>query len=345
MMETTVQGSGASNLTQHTLNKYTMKAARYHHYGSADVLKLEDVENLTPREGEVLIKVHSAALNAADWHLMRGTPFPIRLMSGMRTPKLQILGADVAGHVEAIGKNVTQFKPGDQVFGDLSGCGFGTFAEYVCAKENAVAVKPSKLSFEEAAAVPMSAVTALQALRDTGRISSGQKVLINGASGGVGTFAIQIAKSFGAEVTAVCSTTKMDIALSLGADHVIDYTQEDFSKNGNRYDLILAANGYRPVSIYKRALNPKGVYVTTGGSGWQLFEAMVLGPLMPGRRMTNHLATANPTDLASLIPLLEAGKITPVIDKRFPLSELPEAMRYLEKGHASGKVVINIVAA
>ena len=240
---------------------------------------------------------------------------------------------------------MTQFQTADEVFGDLSGDGFGGFAEYVCASEGALALKPADTSFEEAAAVPSAAATALQGLRDKGQIQQGQKVLINGASGGVGTFAVQIAKSFGAEVTGVCSTSKLEMVRSIGADHVIDYTQEDFTKNGQRYDLILATNGYHPISDYKRALSPKGTYVMSGGSGAQMFQAMLLGPVisMTGNKKTgNLLKKPNKKDLVVLKELLEAGKITPVIDRTYPLSEVPEAIRYLEEGHARGKVVITV---
>lgn len=323
-----------------------MKAIVYHKYGSPDVLKLGEVEKPTPNDDEVLIKVRAAALNAADWRLLRGEPFLVRLMAGgLRKPKNTILGADVAGRVEAVGSNVTKFRPGDEVFGDISGSGWGGFAEYVCAPETTLAPKPANLSFEEAAAVPMAAVTALQGLRDEGQIQPGQKVLINGASGGVGTFAVQIAKSFGADVTAVCSTTKMDMARSLGADHVIDYTQEDFTQNGRRYDLILAVNGYHPLSAYKRTLSPTGIYVMAGGSMAQIFQALLLGPwisMTGSKKMRALTAKPNAKDLAFLKELLEADKVVPVIDRRYPLSEVPEAIRYLEEGHARGKVIITV---
>ena len=233
-----------------------MQAIVYHNYGSPDVLKLEEVQKPVPQDDEVLVKVVAASAAAGDWHLLRAKPFLVRFMYGLLKPKYKILGADVAGRVEAVGRNVTQFQPGDEVFGDLSNCGFGAFAEYVAAPETALALKPTNLTFEEAAAVPVSAVTALLGLRH-GQIQPGQKVLINGASGGVGTFAVQIAKAFGAEVTAVCSTGKVELVRSLGADHVIDYTQADFTQNGERYDLILAANGYQPLAAYQRALSPR----------------------------------------------------------------------------------------
>ncbi len=322
-----------------------MKATVFTQYGSPDVLHLEEVEKPAPRDDEVLVKVHAASVNAADWHLMRGEPFPARLAFGFPKPKYKILGADISGRVEAVGGNVTRFQPGDEVFGDLSGCGFGGFAEYVCASEDALALKPANISFEEAAAAPMAAVTALQGLRDKGRIQQGQKVLINGASGGVGMFAVQIAKSFGAEVTGVCSMRNLNMARSIGADHVIDYTKEDFTQNAQRYDLILAVNGYHPLADYKRALSPEGIYVMTGGSNAQLFQAMLLGPVMSmtgSKKMGNTMAKPNKKDLALLAELLETGKVVPVIDRRYPLREVPEAIRHLEEGHARGKVVITL---
>ncbi len=242
-----------------------MKAIVYTKYGSPDVLQLKEVEKPTPKEDEVLIRIYAAAVTAGDVIVVKGEPFLVRLSSGLLEPKHKIPGKEMAGRVEAVGGNVKQFQPGDEVFGDLSVCGWGAFSEYVSVPENAIALKPANLTFEEAAAVPESAVVALQGLRDKGKIQPGQKVLINGASGGVGSFAVQIAKSFGAEVTAVCSTRNLDMARSIGADHVIDYTQEDFTQNGQRYDLILAANGYHPLSDYKGALSPKGIYVMTGG--------------------------------------------------------------------------------
>ena len=323
-----------------------MKAIVYYKYGLPDVLELEEVEKPTPKDNEVLVKIHAASLNAYDWHLLRADPFLVRLMGGgLLKPKNKILGADIAGRVEAFGINVKQFQPGDEVFGDTSGCGSGGFAEYVCVPENALALKPANITFEEAAAVPMAAVTALQGLRDKGKIQSGQKVLINGASGGVGTFAVQIAKSFGAEVTGVCSTKKLDMVRSIGADQVIDYTQEDFTQNGQRYDLILAANGYHSLSDYKRVLSPKGIYVMTGGSMAQIFQAILLGPwisMAGSKKMSALTARPNQKDLVFMKELLEAGKAVPVIDRRFLLSEVAEALRYLGEGHARGKVVITL---
>jgi NADPH:quinone reductase-like Zn-dependent oxidoreductase len=323
-----------------------MKAIVCTKYGPPEVLQLAQVEKPVPKDNEVLVKVHAASVNKADWIMMRGKPFLVRLAGfGLLKPRNRIPGADVAGRVEAVGKDVKQLKPGDEVFGDLAQWGLGGFAEYVCAHEDALAVKPVNITFEEAAAVPMSALTALQGLRK-GKIQPGQKVLINGASGGVGTFTVQIAKSFGAEVTAVCSTRSLDVARSIGADHVVDYTQEDFTKNGQHYDLIIAANGYQPISAYKRALSPKGIYVMTGGSGAQMVQAMFLGPLISkiGSKKMGSLSDMKPNkeDYAFLRGLLEAGKIVPVIDRRYPLSQVPEALRYLGEGHARGKIVITV---
>jgi len=323
-----------------------MKAIVYTKYGPPEVLQLKEVEKPIPKDNEVLVKVHASSVNYADWGLLRGKPFLIRLMEfGPLKPKNKILGADVAGRVEAVGRNVKQFQPGNEVFGDISACGWGGFAEYVSVPENALALKPANISFEEAAAVPLAAVTALQGIRDKGQIQPEQKVLINGASGGVGTFAVQIAKSFGAEVTAVCSTRNLDMARSIGADQVIDYTQEDFTQNGQRYDLIIAANGYHSISDYKRALSPEGIYVCTGGSMTQIFQSMLLGPLMSmtgSKKMGNLAAKSNKKDLVFMKELLEVGKVVPVIDRHYPLSEVAEALGYLGEGHAQGKVVITM---
>src|SRR5436309_8575502 len=303
----------------------TMKAIVYTKYGSPDVLQLKEVAKPTPKDNEVLVKVHAASVNAGDWHLLRAKPFLMRLMGyGLLKPKHTILGSDIAGWVEAVGRNITQFQSGDEVFGNTAKYGFGGFAEYVSVPEEALVLKPTTLSFEEAAAVPQAALTALQGLRDKGHIQKGQKVLINGASGGIGTCAVQLAKSFEAEVTAVCSTRNLDIVRSIGADQVIDYTQEDFTRNGQRYDLILAVNGYHSISAYKRALNPEGTYVTTGGSNAQMFQTMLLGPLISrtGRqKMGNSAHQPNQKDLAFMKELLEAGKVVPVIDRRYPLGE------------------------
>jgi NADPH:quinone reductase-like Zn-dependent oxidoreductase len=321
-----------------------MKAIVYHNYGSPDRLSLEEVAKPVPQAGEVLIEVHATSVNAADWHLLTADIFLVRTYSGLFKPKYTILGCDVAGRVEAVGSGVTQFAPGDEVFGDIFGSGLGAFAEYACTREDLLVRKPANLTFEQAAAVPLAAVTALQGLRQ-GQIRAGQKVVINGASGGVGTFAVQIAKAFGAEVTAVCSTTKMEMVRSLGADHVIDYTQEDFTKNGQCYDLILAVNGYQPIAAYKRALCPKGVYVMVGGRGAQLAQAMLLGPLLAlggDKKLGNVSAKGNQKDLAVVAELIEAGKVTPVIDRRYPLHQVPDAMRQLGEGHSRGKIVITL---
>jgi len=322
-----------------------MKAIMQEKYGTPDVLQLREIDKPQPKAGEVLIKVHVASINAADWHLLTADIFLVRFMKGLFKPKPNILGSDVAGKVEAIGADITQFKVGDEVFGDIFLQGSGSLAEYALAPESALTLKPSKLSSEEAAAAPLAAITALQGLRDEGQIRSGQKVLIQGASGGVGTFAVQIAKSFGAEVTAVCSPRNVEMVRSLGADHVIDYTKEDFTKSVVRYDLILAANGYHPIAAYKRTLTPQGIYVMAGGKFKQMFEAMLLGPLMSeknGRKLKLLSAKSNQKDLLTIKKLLETSRIKSVIDKRYPLQEAAEALRYLGAGHARGKVVINI---
>ena len=319
-----------------------MKAIVHYKYGSPDVLKCEEVQKPTATDDEVLIKVHAASVNPLDWHTLRADPFFIRLMGdGLLKPKNKILGVDVAGQVEAVGRNVKEFRPGDAVFGTSK---YGGFAEYVCAREDRLALKPPSTTFEEAAAVPVAAISALQGLRDKGRIQSGQKVLINGASGGVGTFAVQIAKAFEAEVTGVCSTRNLDMVRSIGADHVIDYTREDFTKSGQRYDLILDAAAYRPVSDYRRALSPEGIYVLIGGSVARLFQVLLLGPWfsMTGKKLGFMMARMNKKDLVFLKELLEAGKVVPVIDRRYPLSEVADALRYLEEGHARGKVIITV---
>ncbi len=319
-----------------------MRAIVYRNYGSPDVLKCEELEKPTAGDNEVLIKVRAASVNALDWRLMRGKPLFARLaIGGLRKPKVTRPGVDVAGQVEAVGRNVTQFKPGHEVFGVCR----GAFAEYVCAIEGKLALKPTNISFEDAAAVPVAAITALQGLRDKGRIQRGQKVLVDGASGGVGTFAVQIAKSFGAEVTAVCSTRNVDTARSIGADHVIDYTREDFTRSGQRYDLILAANAYHSIFDYRRVLSQDGVYVMAGGGGVQILQAMLLGPLLSligSKKMRFFMAKINKKDLVLLKGLLEAGKVVPVIDRRYPLSDVAEALRYLEERHARGKVVITL---
>jgi len=319
-----------------------MKAIVHTKYGSPDVLEFKDVEKPTPKDNEALVKVHAASLNAADLEHLRGTPM-VR-MEGLRKPKYKILGSDIAGRVETIGINVKQFKPGDEIFVDLSVCGFGAFAEYVCVPEKALALKPVSMTFEEAATLPQAAILALQGLRDKNQIQPGQKVLINGAGGGVGTFAVQIAKSFGAEVTGVDSTEKLDMVRSIGADQVIDYTQEDFTKSGQHYDLILDVVVSRSISDYKRALNPKGILRMVGGSMARVFKAMFLGSLISrSKKMSIVMWKPNKKeDLVFITELLEAGKVVPVIDRSYPLSEVAEALRYLEEGHHQGKIVITV---
>lgn len=322
-----------------------MKAIVTTKYGPPDVLELTEIEKPIPLDNQVLVKIHAASVNFGNLVLLKGEPFLARFAFGLFKPKYSIPGGDISGVVEAVGKDVTQFQSGDEVFGDLSGCGWGGFAEYVAVPEHALALKPANLSFEEAAAVPMAGVTALQSLRDKGKIQSGQKVLINGASGGVGTFAVQIAKSFGAEVTGVCSTRNLDILKSIGADYCLDYTKEEFTQNNTSYDLILGVNGYQPISAYKRALRPNGIFVHVGGSGAQMFQSMVQSPWvsMTGKqKIGTFIQRANQKDLVFMKELLEAGKVIPVIDRSYKLSELPEALRYFEEGHAQGKVVITV---
>lgn len=326
-----------------------MKAYVFHKYGKPDVLKLEEFEKPTPKENEVLVKVQAASVNALDWHLLTADIFLVRLMGGgLLKPKNIRLGADIAGQVEAVGKNVSQFKPGDAVFGDVAPWDGGSFAEYVCVPEKAFALKPAHLSFEQAAAVPVAGITALQGLRDRGRLQPGQQVLINGAAGGVGTFAIQIAKHLGAEVTAVCSTRNLEQARSLGAAHVIDYNREDFTKGDRQYDLIFAVNGYHPLSAYKRALKPEGRYIMAGGKFIQFLQGMLLGTgksKTTGKIIGFVAAKASQKDLITLAGLLQEGRITAVIDKSYPFSQAPEAIRYLGTGHARAKVVISMDAS
>ena len=324
-----------------------MKAMVYKKYGSPDVLHIEEVEKPTAREDEVLVRVHAASLNAADWHLLTADIFLVRLFSGLLKPGRTILGTDIAGRVEAVGGNVRQFKPGDEVFGDLFAHGGGGFAEFVSAPESALVLKPANLSFEEAAAVPLAARTALHGLRDHGRIQPRQKVLIQGASGGVGTFAVQMARSFGAEITAVCSTMNQEQARSLGADHVIDYSSADFTRSGHQYDLILAVNGYHPITAYRRALAFGGTYAMIGGKPAQLFQCLLFGPFLSlygNKKMRVVSSKSSREDLLFLKELIETGGLFPVIDRRYPLSETAEALRYLGQGHARGKVVITVAA-
>jgi NADPH:quinone reductase-like Zn-dependent oxidoreductase len=322
-----------------------MKAIVYYNYGSPDVLKREEIEKPAAGNNQVLIKVRAASVNPYDWHFMRGMPYVVRIPAGLRTPKNTRLGADVAGQVEAVGSNVTQFKPGDGVFGMCQ----GAFAEYVCASESAVAMKPDNVTFEQAAAVPIAGFTALQGLRDKGKIQPGQRAMINGAAGGVGTFAVQIAKSFGADVTGVCSTRNVDMVRSIGADRVIDYTQQDFTKSGQRYDLLFDCVGNHSFSACRRVLNPKGIYLPVGGpSGrWKIglaraIKTLVLSQFVSQNLIAFFLAKPSKQDLTIMHDLMAAGKVTPVIDRRYGLSEVPEAIRYLEEGHARGKVVITV---
>ena len=320
-----------------------MKAIVRTQYGPPDILQFTEVAKPTPADDEVLIKLFAASVNPLDLFQLRGAPL-IRLIPGLRTPKHQVLGCDIAGRVEAVGSQVKQFQPGDDVFG-VTGFVGGGFAEYACAAEDKLALKPADLSFEDAAAVPIAAITALQGLRDKGRIQPGQKVLVDGASGGVGTFAVQIAKSFGAEVTAVCSTRNVDTARALGADHVIDYTREDFTRSGQRYDLILGANAHHSIFDYRRALNQGGIYVIVGGGLARIFQAMLLAPLLSwigSKKTCFFIANINQKDLVFLKDLLATGKVKPVIDRRYPLSEAAQALRYLEEKHARGKVVLTV---
>jgi NADPH:quinone reductase-like Zn-dependent oxidoreductase len=321
-----------------------MKAVVYHSYGSPEVLQYEEIEKPAPRDDEVLLRVRAASVNPMDWHFMRGEPYLMRIATGLRKPKITRLGADVAGQVEAVGRNVTQFQPGDLVFG---GCR-GAFAEYVCAPESALAIKPDHVTFEQAASAGVAALTALQALRDKGHIQPGQKVLINGAAGGVGTFAVQLAKCFGAQVTGVCSTQNVDMVRSIGADRVVDYTREDFTRSAERYDLLVDNVGNHSLSTCRRVLNPQGRYVMVGAQGgrWigplpRMVQALLWSRL-GSQKLVMILAQRSPADLALLRDFLADGKITPVIDKRYKLSEVAEAIHYLEAGHARGKVVISV---
>ena len=320
-----------------------MKAIVHTKYGPPNVLQLEEVERPTPKDNEVLVRVRASSVNSWDWDLLRGRPFVIRLAAPLK-PKYRILGCDIAGRIESVGRNVKLFQPGDEVFGDISGCGWGGFAEYVCASDNALAPKPSSMTFDEAAATPQAAVLALQGLRLKGQIQPGQKVLINGAGGGAGTFAVQIAKSFGAEVTGVDSTSKLDMMRSIGADHVIDCTQEDFTQNGQRYDRIVDMAAYHSTFDYKRTLSPNGIYGVIGGSTPRILQTVFLGSLISligSKKMGLVLHKPN-RDLAFIIQLFEAGKVVPVIDRRYPLSEVSEAFRYFGEGHVQGKIVITM---
>jgi 2-desacetyl-2-hydroxyethyl bacteriochlorophyllide A dehydrogenase len=320
-----------------------VKAIAQTGYGPPEALQLQEKEKPSPGNHEVLVRVHAASVNAMDWRLFTFPRLARRIIGGgLRRPKDPSCGADFAGRVEAAGSVVTQFRPGDAVFGAKR----GAFAEYVCVPEDKLVLKPANVSFEAAAAVPVAALTALQALRDQAQVQPGQTVLINGAGGGVGTFAVQIAKAFGAEVTAVCSTRNQEVARSIGADHVVDYTREDFTKNGRQYDVIIAANGYHSILDYRRALGPSGHYVVLGGAMLQMVQALLFGPVLSRvdhRKFRGVMANVNQKDLLFLKELLEAGKLVPAIDRRYPLADIAGAIRYLLGGHASGKVVIEVV--
>ena len=326
-----------------------MKAVVYTDYGPPDVLEIRDIKKPVPTDDQVLIKVRAAAVNPYDWHFIRGTPYIMRMMiGGLRKPKDPRVGVDYAGTVEAVGKNVTQFKPGDEVFGNRT----GAFAEYLCARaDRAIALKPANMTFEQVAGVPVAGLTALQGLRDHGKVQLGQKVLINGASGGVGTFAVQIAKALGAEVTGVCSTRNVDLVRSLGADHVIDYTKEDFTKGEQRYDVILDNVGTQPLSGFRRVLTENGICVIIGGGGpndgkWvgpmsRPIKAKLMSPFIK-QKIGMMMAEGKPEDLKFLADLMQSGKVTPVIDRTYPLNEIREAVRYVETGRARGKVIITV---
>jgi 2-desacetyl-2-hydroxyethyl bacteriochlorophyllide A dehydrogenase len=319
-----------------------MKAIVLTQYGGPEHLKLAEVAIPQPKDDQVLVKVHAVSVNSADYRLLSGL-IPRMMGFGLFRPN-KIMGADIAGRIEALGKNVTRFKVGDEVFGDIS-TAFGGFAEYACARESILVKKPANLTFEQTAAVPMASVTALQGLRKGG-IKPGDHVAVVGASGGVGTFAVQIAKALGAEVTAISSTKKLERLRSLGADHVVDYTREDFTQMRQRYDLILAVNGYRPLVEYRRALKPQGTYVMAGGSGNQLTEAIVMGPFVSrrgGQTVTSFVASPNADDLTFIAGLIEAGKVVPVIERTYALEETAEAVRHVGTGHAAGKIVVTVV--
>jgi NADPH:quinone reductase-like Zn-dependent oxidoreductase len=328
-----------------TLSQGTpLKATIYHTYGSPDVLELVEIPNPIPRTDEVLVRVQAASVNSWDWDRLTGTPPVFRVFSGLLKPKLKILGADIAGRVEAVGRNVKRFQPGDEVFGDLCESGWGGFAEYVCAREDALALKPSSMTFEQAAAIPQAGVLALQGLVDKGGVQPGQQVLINGAGGGVGTFAVQIAKSFGAEVTGVDGPEKLDLMSSVGADHVVDYTQEDFTRNGQRYDLILDISAHHSMFDCKRALAPGGTYVLVGGAVRRVLQLLLLGSWLAvtGGKKMGILSVKPNEGLDLLEELFEAGKVVPVIDRSYTLAEVPEALRHLGEGRTRGKVVITV---
>lgn len=324
----------------------TMQAMVQDDYGSPDVLKLEEIERPVPQAHEVLVQVHASSVNAGDWHLMRGTPFLVRLLfGGLLKPNIRTLGADVAGRVVAVGEGVTQFKPGDDVFGNVSDCGMGAFADYVCAPESALVLKPTAVSFTKAAAVPAAAIAALQALRDNGKVQPGQTVLINGASGGVGSFAVQIAKAFGADVTGVCSTAKMDMVQSLGADHVVDYAQTDVTQLDQPYDLVIDAAAYRSFCDFLPIVKPGGTYVVVGGATAPFFQAMLLGPWVAklrNRQIESLAMKVSHDDLITVKELMATGKIAPFIDRSYSLQDVPDAIRYMESRQVRGKIVVTV---
>lgn len=320
-----------------------MKAIVYTHYGAPEVLRYQDAPQPVPNADSLLVEVHAAAVNAGDWHLLRGTPHLVRLSSGLRRPKNPILGSDVAGRVVRVGANVTQFQPGDAVMGETSSAGFGAFAEYVAAPATAFVQKPVQLTFAQAAAVPQAALTALQSLRDAGQLQAGEHVLINGASGGVGTFAVQIARALGAKVTAVCSTRNVELVRALGAERVIDYTVEDYSEPGRRYDLILDIVANRPLGKLRQIMAPRGRYVCVGGAGYTFLKVMALAPLLSkkdGQRFAMFIQSSSQDDLRFLCQLIESGSLVPAIEQAFPLAATAAAIRHVETGRARGKVVI-----
>lgn len=322
-----------------------MRAITFYEYGPPSILRLEECAAATPAAGEVLVRVKAGSMNAADWHILRADPWLARLAVGLLKPKVNVLGCDLAGVVEAVGPEVTRFKVGDAVMGELGSSGWGSLAEIVCAPANVLVSKPENISFEEASAAPLAGVTAIQALRTCGRLQRGEKVLINGASGGVGTYAVQLAKVMGGIVTAVCSARNVEQAWALGADRVLDYAEVDFTRQAERYDLIVAANGYHPIADYQRALAPGGRFYMTGGAGKQMAEAIFLGPLrslFSGQRLGFVTMKSSLVDLEFLRDRLADGSVRSIISRRYPLEQVPEALAYLEEGHASGKVVINV---
>ncbi len=324
-----------------------MRAITFYTYGPPSVLKVETLPEPVPRAGQVRVRVKACAMNAADWHILRAQPFPARLAVGLFKPKHNVLGCDLAGVIEAVGEGVTRFVPGDEVMGELGSSGWGAFAEQVCAPENVLTKKPSNISFEEAAAAPLAGVTALQALRTMARVQKGERVAVNGSSGGVGTFVVQIARAMGAKVTAICSAGGADLARSLGAETVVDYATTDFTAGGAQYDVIIAANGYQPIGNYKRALAAGGRMVMTGGAGKQMAEAMFLGPITSigsGKRLGFLSMKSNLDDLEFLRDRLADGSVKSAIDRTYPFEKTAEALAYLEEGHARGKVSIQIAA-